>query len=134
MSWIRTFLLLHAQKQDCGTEDVDDADDPWSDQVSVFLRAEKKALAHVEALPNIIFVVHYEKASKALTVSSSATLLALIVDMFLLSETPGSLRQSDVPPTICPWIAVPSTVPNTSTIIPENNTNIERQHTVKTDT
>lgn len=26
--WIHTFLLLHTQDQDYGTEDVDDADDP----------------------------------------------------------------------------------------------------------
>lgn len=47
LSWILTFLLLYTQKQDRGTEDVDDADDPWGYQVSLFLRAEETSLARV---------------------------------------------------------------------------------------
>ena len=51
----------------------------------------------------------------------------LDVEEFVLSWTSGSVGQLEAPPTICPWIAVPSTVPSTSTIIPEGNTDIQRQ-------
>lgn len=45
--WIHTFLLLHTQDQDYGTEDVDDADDPWCNQVSLFLRTEQTAFSYL---------------------------------------------------------------------------------------
>lgn len=40
--WTRTFSLLHTKKQDGGTEDVDNADDAWSNQVSLFLKQQKR--------------------------------------------------------------------------------------------
>lgn len=52
ISCIHTFLLLHTKKQDCGTEDIDDADDPGSNQVRLFLRAEEATIAHVKAVWN----------------------------------------------------------------------------------
>ncbi|TNN87133.1 hypothetical protein EYF80_002335 [Liparis tanakae] len=43
------------------------------------------------------------------------------------SKSSASVGQFEAPPTIWPWIAVPSTVPSTSTIIPEGNTGRDRQ-------
>lgn len=63
---------------------------------------------------------------KTLTVSARETLDVLVTEEFPLSRTSGLLEQSEEPPTIWPWIAVPNTVPITSTIIPESNTGAER--------
>ena len=65
---------------------------------------------------------------KGLTVSSSVTSLGTsLLFKFVLSMTSVSLGQFEAPPTICPWIAVPRTVPSTSTIIPESSTEMDQQ-------
>lgn len=76
---------------------------------------------------NIIIYLKQCKRLQRLTVSSSETPVAFITVPFLLLGSSGSVGQSAAPPTICPGIAVPRTVPSTSTIIPESNTEIERQ-------
>lgn len=69
---------------------------------------------------------------KILTVSSSDTTDVLILVMILALDivplTSRSVGQLEAPPTIWPWIAVPRTVPRTSTIIPDSNTKRKGQH------
>lgn len=75
--------------------------------------------------PSVNTSIYQRRRLKRLTVSSREATEALVE--FPPSKSSGSVGQFEAPPTICPWIAVPSTVPSTSTIIPESNTGRERQ-------
>lgn len=62
-----------------------------------------------------------------LTDSSRETVDTVNLDTFLPSAASRSAGQSLVPPTICPWIAVPRTVPSTSIVMPVRVTEMEDQ-------
>lgn len=64
------------------------------------------------------YILISPKGLESLTVSSSETMVVFSV-VFVLMESAGSMGQLLARPTICPWIAVPSTVPSTSTVIPD---------------
>lgn len=66
----------------------------------------------------------WDANSKTLTVSSRGIVVIFLV-AFSLLMTLSSVGQSGAPPTICPWIAVPRTVPKTSTVMPERYTERE---------
>lgn len=62
-----------------------------------------------------------------LTDSFRETVDTVNLDTFLPSAVWRSAGQSPVPPTICPWIAVPRTVPSTSIVMPARVTEMEDQ-------
>lgn len=64
---------------------------------------------------------------KKLTVSSKELFAMSMLVSFLLAVPLRSVGQSGAPPTIWPWIAVPRTVPKTSTVIPEKHMTTDQQ-------
>lgn len=86
---------------------------------------DRQAELTLMAMPDHIIQKKSQENVEILTDSSSETVDTLNLDPFPLFATSNSVGQSLVPPTICPWIAVPRTVPSTSMVMPEWNTEME---------
>lgn len=132
-TWTLTFLLSHAEEKNDGTEDIDWADDTGGNHVSCFLQAGTKEERENEQkhfysefysyLVKSLFawVINTSMITVCSREMTGSVLLSSVVLLFGFSKmSPGPGRQGALAmPTIWPWMAVPSTVPRTSTVIPD---------------